>query len=317
MDSRKGSTVLWGLVLWLVLLLGLVPAGPARAGGETAIWQAGEAAVEDARQQGRVGPGRQVFLGGVATFPGVLRLELLTLPDDRPGPGRPFAVYEFDTAGGRVLRRDFLDQARVATFPEGRVAIHGVLRNLPGYILDTPGFAGGFVIWAEAQGRVVATDTELQGTTAWLLKGVPSTAGTVVIKAKIRGYDLLTLHPGLVINPAQPGGTIGGIDVDFHQMSPISRDVRLVVQSSAPAGGAGMSFPNGARARVTCQQTGASVDVVSANGMAEAYLSDIPTGWNMQFLAVNLDQGYHWGQLGPKIIPEDGGSAYTDLIQMK
>ncbi len=68
MVSRKRLTEL----VVLVLLLGLARVVPARAGGGAAVWQAGEAAVEDSRRLGRVGAGRQVFLGGVATFPGVL-----------------------------------------------------------------------------------------------------------------------------------------------------------------------------------------------------------------------------------------------------
>ena len=68
---------------------------------------------------------------------------------------------------------------------------------------------------------------------------------------------------------------------------------------------------------MTCQQTGKSVEVISMNGMAEAVIPEVPTGWNVQFLAINLDSGYFSGLLGPMIVPEDGGSAYTDLIQLK
>ena len=39
-------------------------------------------------------------------------------------------------------------------------------------------------------GRVVATETEFMGTTAYLLKHVPAAVGTIIIKAKIRGDDL-------------------------------------------------------------------------------------------------------------------------------
>ena len=307
--------------LVLILFLGLLMLPGFVVAQTLTPERAGDAALEEARQMGRVGPGQNVFLGDVASFPGLLRIELRSTQQGSSIKGKPFAIYEFDSRTGRIVRHDFLDTSldttKVASFPEGRIAIHGVLRNLPGYILNTPDFKSAFVVWAEAQGRVVATDTELFGTTAYLLKGIPTTVGSVAIKAKIRGYDLLTLHPGVPINPAQPAGTIGGIDVDFHQMTPILRDVRLVVQSTPPAPNKPMSFPNGARARVTCQQTGKSVEVISMNGMAEAVIPEGPTGWNVQFLAINLDSGYFSGLLGPMIVPEDGGSAYTDLIQLK
>jgi len=196
-----------------------------------------------------------------------------------------------------------------------QIQIHGVMRNLPGYILNVSDFISRFKVWAEAGGRVVATETELMGTTAYTLKGVPVAAGTIVIKAKIRGYDLLTLHPGVIINASQPVGTIAGIDVDFHNLNPILRNVRLVIRSKFDPDKP--SFPNGNRARVYAKETGQSVEVVSSNGLAEAVLSDIPTGWPLNFLAVNLDQGYFSGQLGPVTIPENGGTVYTDTILMQ
>lgn len=195
------------------------------------------------------------------------------------------------------------------------LAIHGVLRNIPGYILQTPNFLSQFLIWAEAQGRVVATQTEILPTMAYSLNNIPVTAGTIAVKAKIRGYDLTTLHPGVVLNPAQPGGVIAGIDADFHQISPILRDVRILVQTNGDS--RNPSFPSGARARVFVRETGQSVDGISNNGWAEIVIPQVPAGWPLRLLAINLDAGNFSGELGPIVIPEDGGTAYTDRIMLK
>jgi hypothetical protein len=243
----------------------------------------------------------------------------------------PLAVYEADGRSGKVWRRQRVAGAPVSTVEIGiaaaltspplreeersGVSVHGVLRNLPGYILDSPGFLGQFLIWAEAGGRVVATQTELVGTTVYHLKGIPITAGSVAIKAKIRGYDLTILHPGVTLNPAQPVGVIGGIDIDFHQIQPILRDVRIVVRSNSDT--QNPSFPAGARVRVIVRETGQSAEAVSANGWAEVLLPQVPTGWPLRLFAINLDAGYHSGELGPVVIPEDGGSVFTDSIVLE
>lgn len=195
------------------------------------------------------------------------------------------------------------------------VSIHGTLRNLPGYLLDTPDFASRFKIWAEVGGYVVATETEIVGTSIYVLRNVPVGLGPVAVKAKIRGYDLLTLHPAVQIDPAHPAGVIAGVDVDFHQLTPLQREVRLVVTSAG--GGESDTFPTGARARVYACETGQSVDVVSQNGRAEAVFSGIPAGWPLRFFASRLDAGYITGQLGPLTVPEDGGTMYTDVIVLR
>ncbi|MBF0499550.1 MAG: hypothetical protein HQM09_05430 [Candidatus Riflebacteria bacterium] len=255
------------------------------------------------------------FLGHTDDLPGILTIGLFARPASSISEGRLFALYQFDASSRKIVRRDFItSRPRGDPLRTDGIAIQGVLRNLPGYILGTPDFLSRFTIWAEANGRVVATETQLIGTTLYRLSGIPVTAGSVTIKAKIRGYDLATLHPAVVLNPSQPAGVIAGIDVDFSMLQPIQRDVRLIVKSDGP--GSDASFPGGARARVYASEVGQSVDVVSNNGWAEAMLTGIPTGWPLSFFAVNTDHGNFTGKLGPIIIPEDGGSVYTDVLTL-
>ncbi|MBI3039960.1 hypothetical protein HYY75_13075 [bacterium] len=297
--------------------------------------KAAELAFKDASEKLKIPSSIKLFAGEPKLFPDIIRVQLNYREEGNSGVGSLFAEYEFETATDRIVRRDFSGafQNRISGLfdlgvPENefkfsleretqslRMGIQGVLRNLPGYILDTPDFLSRFKIWAESNGKVVATETELIGNTVYNLKGVPATVKSVAIKAKIRGYDLLTLHPGVVIDPAQPAGVIAGIDIDFHNLKPIERDIRIIVQSTSSQ--ESPSFPNGARARVYARETGQTVEVISVNGMAEALLQRIPTGWPLRFMAINLDQGFHYGELGPVTIPEDGGTTYTDIILMK
>lgn len=286
--------------------------------------RAADLALADARENSGASSDLRLFLGRVDQFPGFYRLELLSREADQKTPGTPFALYEIQSVDGRVVRRDFFagpsrNAVSLALAESGRtgggISIHGVLRNVPGYILQSSGYISQFRIWAEAQGRVIATETQLIDTMVYSLSGIPVTAGTVTVKAKIRGYDLTTLHPGVVLNPAQPAGIIAGVDVDFHTITPLLRDVRIIVQTNGSTDDP--SFPSGARARVFIQELGKSVDVVSSNGWAEAVISGVPTGWPLRIIAINLDAGNHFAELAPLIIPEDGGTMYTTRIMLQ
>jgi len=281
-------------------------------------WQrAADGAVNAARERFPDLEGASMIVGSVATTAEQLQFIFNEVPEPSRKPGSPAVLVTIDRNHPRKLFVARLVNADREEFPQaepGTVNVHGILRNLPGYILNTPNFLDSFIIWAEAGGKVVATETQLMGTTSYLLKGVPSNIGSIVIKAKIRGYDLMTLHPGLAIPAQQPAGTIAGIDIDFHNMQPITRPVRILVQSNGSTDNP--SFPSGDRARVFAQETGQAVETVSQNGLGEVNLQDVITGWNINFLALNLDKGYFTGKLGPIIIPEDGGSAYTTIIRL-
>lgn len=288
--------------------------------------RAAEAAVRDAKELPGADLNGSYFMGKVQYLPECLRLEILAAERPSDIPGKPFAIYEFDLKTGKIVRRDFnppeagisFDTASVGSASQRLyIGIHGVLRNIPGYILQTPGFLSNFSIWAEAGGKVVATETELIGSTVYHLRNIPVSAGTVVIKAKVRGYDLKILHPGVTLNPAQPVGTIGGIDIDFSALQPIYRDVRILVRSTPITADCTGSFPDGARARVFVNETGHTAEAASQNGIGEALFTNIPTGWPLNFMAINQNQGYYTGEAGPIIIPEDGGTAFTQMILLK
>jgi len=292
---------------------------------------------EDLRQHTQLPGSFRILLDRAERDDTLLRLWYSGREENSRNSLQPLAVYEFDLRLQRVVRRDltplahsfpalsgqFLDGTSVSTrclalkaeYDRGGLTIRGVLRNLPGYILETPNFTSRFRIWAEANGAVVATDAQLLGTTVYELSGVPVTAGRVTIKAYIRGYDLVTLHPGVTLNQSQPIGTIAGIDIDFHQMRPITRDVRLLIRSNG--GDEDASFPPGARARVYCKETGHAAETVSQNFFGEAWLMDVPTGWPLNFQAINLDSGWFSGSLGPITIPENGGTAFTESITLE
>ncbi len=335
MNIVRSSRLRIATVLVLGILLTAVT-GAADSTQPSAV-RVAEALREDLRLHARLPASFRVLLDRADREGSLLRLWYSGREGTSSSALRPIACYEYDLRLRRVVRRDLTSFTR--SFPRlalgliestsiqtpnqplregqrpGGLTIRGVLRNLPGYILETPNFTSRFRIWAEAGGAVVATDTQLFGTTVYELYGVPVTAGRITIKAAIRGYDLVTLHPGVSLNQAQPIGTIGGIDVDFHQMRPITRDVRILVRSNG--GGEDASFPPGARARVYCKETGHSAETVSQNYYGEAWLNDVPTGWPLNFHAVNVNSGWLSGSLGPITIPENGGSAFTETITLE
>ncbi len=205
------------------------------------------------------------------------------------------------------------------------VNITGNLRNLPGYILDTQN--RDIVVWAEAAGKVVATYTDsattnaMKGSIAYTLTDVPVTAGTVSVKCKIRGYDVVTISSAVSIPSSLPGGTIAAIDCDFANIEPIRRDLRVVIISTAPESTNPGSFIPGQTARVYIKQGGKDivpyVDVVSVNYRAEAYFSGIITGYDLNVVGVNMSAGYYSAISDPIKIQEDSTSAFTVTLQLK
>ncbi len=200
------------------------------------------------------------------------------------------------------------------------VGVSGTLRNLPGYVLGSQ--QRDIVIWAESAGRVVASYTPADGSSLDAYKGsityniqnIPVTAGSVAIKCKIRGYDLVTINPAVSLPGNMPGGTIGSIDADFANIEPIKRDLRVVVTGTDPSSSRS-SFASGDIARIYIQQGGKDivpyVDVVSVNFRAEGYISGVITGYPINLLVVNMTAGYYKTTSQPITIEEDGNSAYT------
>lgn len=204
------------------------------------------------------------------------------------------------------------------------LSISGTLRNLPGYVIgqdQTQPDSGNWSFWAEASGKVVATNSStagdsFKGTVVYTLNGVPVTAGQVSIKCKIRGYDLTVINPAVSISAQRPSGTIAGIDCDFANVEPIRRDLRVVVQSgNKPEPDNPSSFLEGEVARVYVRQGGQDVvpyvDVVGHNHMAEATFSGLPTGYPLEVLVVNLSRGYISGGKSNVLLQENGDSQYT------
>lgn len=204
------------------------------------------------------------------------------------------------------------------------VSIAGTMRNLPGYILDAS--SKDIVIWAEAAGKVVASYTDTssadsyKGSMAYLLANIPVSAGSVAIKCKIRGYDVTTINSAVSISGNMPGGTIAGVDIDFANVEPIRRDLRVVLISTEPSDGNRASFLPGDTARVYIQQGGKDivpyVDIVSVNYRGEAFFSGVITGYPIKVLAVNMTLGYFKVTSEDITVQEDGNSAYTVSLQL-
>jgi hypothetical protein len=207
------------------------------------------------------------------------------------------------------------------------LSIAGTLRNLPGYVLDAE--TRDIVIWAEAAGKVVASFTDTgaagggeayKGSITYKLDGIPASAGSVAVKCKVRGYDLVTINPAVSIANNMPGGTIAAIDADFSNIEPIRRDLRVVVSGTEPDDEPS-SFDPGDICRIYIQQGGKDIvpyiDVVSVNYRAEGYISGVITGYPINILAVNMSAGYHKVLSEPITVLEDGNSAYTVHVTLE
>ncbi len=189
------------------------------------------------------------------------------------------------------------------------VAVSGTLRNVPGYILDdTEGNNGDLTIWAEAAGKVVATYTKFSdegdegltpkkvGNINYMLY-VPVTTGSVAVKCKLRGYDVITISQAVSITTSNPGGIKSGVDIDFSTIEPIKADLRIVVTSTKPSGDDIGSFVPGETARVYVRAGGNDVvpyaDVLSINYRGELTVSGVITGYKIAILGVNMSRGFN------------------------
>lgn len=188
-----------------------------------------------------------------------------------------------------------------------RIAVGGTIRNLPGYVLDDENL-GGLTVWAESGGKTVATYTDFQdgaesdvakklGNVNYMLY-VPVTSGSVTIKCKLRGYDIITISSSVSISASNPGGIISGVDVDFNSIEPIKADLRVIVISTDPGeeGDADSTFKTNERARVYIQSAGKDVvpyvDVLSVNLGGEVTVSGVITGYNIKIIVVNQNRKY-------------------------
>jgi hypothetical protein len=234
----------------------------------------------------------------------------LSLPNDNSG-NIPIGITPTDLG---VIKMDPLT-----------INIAGTLRNLPGYILDIEN--RDILIWAETAGKVVASFTDnnvadaYKGSVNYTLSNVPVTTGSVAVKCKVRGYDVITINPAVSIPSTMPEGVIGGIDADFGSYEPIKRDLRVVITGTAPSDDEPSSFNPGNVCRVYIKQGGRDivpyVDVVSQNYRAEAYISNVITGYPINIIAVNQSYGYYRATSEDITVQEDGNSAFTYELQLQ
>lgn len=205
------------------------------------------------------------------------------------------------------------------------VDISGSLR-LPGYVLDAE--SQNISIWAEASGKRVASYTTtggdsdaFNGSLNFTLTGVPVTAGSVTVKSKVRGYEIVNLKSALAISAANPGGTIAIGETDYiRNITPITRDVRVVLRSTKPDDGDEGSFRPGSTAEIFIKQggetTSTKVTVQSNSYYAEGHVGNVITGYPLVIMAQNTSEGYYSVESEPTVIPEDGTSVFTIFLQV-
>ena len=211
------------------------------------------------------------------------------------------------------------------------VAIGGTLRNVPGYVLNDQNL-GGLTIWAEAAGKVVATYTDFGeggaeggnspmkvGNINYLLY-VPVTAGSVSVKCKLRGYDVITISSAVSITTANPGGIKSGVDVDFSVQEPIVTDLRVIVTGTKDETDNPSTFRTNDVARVYVQSGGNDVvpyaDVTSVNYGGEVTISNVITGYPIKVIAVNQNKKYCYKESEEITIPE-GVNTYPVTITLE
>jgi hypothetical protein len=178
------------------------------------------------------------------------------------------------------------------------VDISGTFRNVPGYAM---GENKSIVVWAEAAGKVVASYTELdaessKGTITYVLSGVPVTAGSVCVKCKVKGYDVITINSAVSITTANPGGVIAGVDVDFGVQEPIVADLRVIVLGNKDESDSPSTFKTNEVARVYVRSGGKDVvpyvDVTSVNYGGEVTIANVITGYPISIIVVNQDRKF-------------------------
>ncbi|MBU1105653.1 MAG: hypothetical protein KKB51_03210, partial [Candidatus Riflebacteria bacterium] len=115
--------------------------------------------------------------------------------------------------------------------------------------------------------------------------------------------------------------TIAGVDINFENVEPIRRDMRVVVTSVEPKEGVPATFKPGQTARVFIRQGGKDivpyVDVISVNYRAEAYISGVITGYDINVYVVNMSEGYYQVLSEVFKVQEDGNSAFTYNVTLK
>ena len=224
---------------------------------------------------------------------------------------KPFSTSSIETyKEGVNIGKSVTDLGTILMEPL-TVDISGTFRNLPGYAM---GEKQNIVVWAESAGKVVASYTTLdndssKGTITYVLKGVPVTAGSVSVKCKVKGYDVVTLNSAVSITSTNPGGVIAGVDVDFGVQEPITTDLRVIVTGTkddppdTPS-----TFKTNEVARIYVQCGGKDVvpyaDVTSVNFGGEITIANVITGYPVKIIAVNQNRKYCYKQTDEITIPE-------------
>lgn len=198
--------------------------------------------------------------------------------------------------------------------PITTISVSGSLK-LPGYVMGATD--RNIVIWAESAGKQVASFTDgsgevpYTGSLQYTLTGIPTSAGTVNVYCKVRGYNQVTLKSNLVVNATNPGGTIAIGEKDFiTDVEPITRDIKVIVRSTSPDEEGKCSFKPNDVAKVIIKQGNSTIQetqVTSVNYFAEAILPNIPTGYEFDIIAQNITSGYYAKTESQQLIQEGNG----------
>ncbi len=183
------------------------------------------------------------------------------------------------------------------------ISVGGTLRNVPGYILNQLDNSG-LTVWAEAGGKVVATYTDFQSEGGAMKVGninytlpVPVTAGSVAVKCKLRGYDIITINSAVSIPSSNPGGILSGIDTDFSTIEPIKADVRIVFTGKEPEDQKPGTIKDGETLRAYIQAGGNDIvpyaECVAYHYGGEVIISGVITGYEINILAINMSRMYN------------------------
>ena len=220
---------------------------------------------------------------------------------------KPFSTSSIETyKEGVIIGKSITDLGTIKVEPE-TCAISGTLRNVPGYVITAESM-GGLTIWAEAGGKVVAefsdlsnpssdTPTQTFGNINYKLN-VPVTAGSVSVKCKLRGYDVITISSAVSITTANPGGTKSGVDVDFSTIEPIKADVRIIFTGSEPEDTKAGSIDVGDVLRAYIQAGGVDLvpyaECIADSGLGgEVVITGVITGYEINILGVNRSRMYN------------------------
>jgi hypothetical protein len=194
------------------------------------------------------------------------------------------------------------------------VSVSGTIRNLPGYVLDDLENAE-LTVWAESGGKVVATYTKFDDTGESNIAAklgnvnyylyVPVTAGSVAVKCKLRGYDVVTISSAVSISNTNTGGMISGVDIDFSTVEPIKTDLRVIVTGTKHEADNPSSFISGEVARVYVKAGGNDVVPYAECTSGEVTISGVITGYNIYVIVVNQNKKYCFKETDAFKIPEN------------